>query len=111
MDRLPAHPTPRGVRPDHRHRVSRGVKFASHVAVFCIVVAFGALLAPVAAFAAALTYSTYNGGSDAEGGRAIRVDGAGNIYVAIGGPGTGTPGKVVKYSPDGQTILYTAPLG
>jgi len=69
-----------------------------------------ALLSPAAAAAGvALTYSTYDGGSGADSGRAIAVDGAGNIYVAVGG--SGLPGNVVKYSPDGQTILYTATLG
>jgi len=69
-----------------------------------------ALLSPAAAAAGvALTYSTYHGGSGADSGRAIAVDGAGNIYVAVGG--SGLPGNVVKYSPDGQTILYTATLG
>src|SRR6266850_543622 len=69
-----------------------------------------ALLSPAAAAAGvALTYSTYHGGSGADSGRAIAVDGAGNIYLAVGG--SGLPGNVVKYSPDGQTILYTATLG
>ena len=64
---------------------------------------------PVAAAAAALTYSTYYGGAGADSGRAIGVDGAGNIYAAVGG--SGLPGKVVKLSADGQTVLYTASLG
>src|SRR2546430_6129877 len=107
------HPTRRGARGESRNITARGARGA---AIGCWVVAALATLlllgtALDAAAGSALTYSTYYGGSGADAGKGIAVDGAGNIYLAVGGPGSGTPGKIVKYSPDGQAILYTAPLG
>ena len=52
-----------------------------------------------------VTYSTYLGGTGDESGRAIGVDGAGNIYAAIAGMG------IVKLSADGSTLLYSTVLG
>src|SRR5438132_2385474 len=84
----------------------RAVGTRARIALLAIVVT---LFMPVAAAAAALTYSTYYGGAGADSGRAIGVDGAGNRAGAVGG--SGLPGKVVKLSADGQTVLYTASLG
>src|SRR5260370_2714388 len=100
-------PTRGGGFPKARTR-ARGAPASTwaRLAVLAIVVI---LFPPVAAAAAALTYSTYYGGSGADSGRAIAVDGAGNIYAAVGG--SGRPGNVVKFSADGQTVLYTASLG
>jgi hypothetical protein len=109
MALFPTSPTRGGGSPKARKRAAGApVSTWARVALLAIV---GTLFTPVAAAAVALTYSTYYGGSGADSGRAIAVDGAGNIYAAVGGPGTGTPGKIVKYGPDGQSILYTAPLG
>src|SRR5260370_34028052 len=75
-------PTRGGGFPKARKR-ARGAPASTwaRLAVLAIVVI---LFTPVAAAAAALTYSTYYGGSGADSGRAIAVDGAGNIYAAGG---------------------------
>jgi len=52
-----------------------------------------------------VTYSTYLGDAGAQHGRAIGVDAAGNMYVAVDGMG------IVKLSADGATLLYTTVLG
>ena len=85
---------------------------AAVVSVAAALVILGVLVIPLTAHAGpALTFSTYSGDAGDESGKAIALDSAGNIYVAIGGPSGGTPGKVVKYTADGQSIVYTAPLG
>jgi Beta-propeller repeat len=110
MAPLSAHPTCSVVEaPPRKHARARAAAVFTFVAALVIVVV---LVTPLVATAgAALTFSTYYGGSGADSGKAIAVDSSGNIYVAVGGPGTGTPGTIVKYSPDGQSILYAAPLG
>src|ERR1700716_539350 len=100
-------PTRGGEFPEARKRASGApVSIWARIALLAIV---ATLFTPVAAAAAALTYSTYYGGSGADSGRAIAVDGSGNIYAAVGG--SGVQGKVVKFSADGQTVLYPASLG
>src|SRR5436853_7298188 len=78
----------------------RAVGTRARIALLAIVVT---LFMPVAAAAAALTYSTYYGGAGADSGRAIGVDGAGNIYAAAGG--SRLPGKGGQLSADRQTVL------
>ena len=51
-----------------------------------------------------VTYSTYLGGPVGETSVGVGVDAAGNMYTA-------GPGRVVKLSADGQTLLYSATLG
>ncbi|HEV7509715.1 MAG TPA: SBBP repeat-containing protein [Thermoanaerobaculia bacterium] len=72
--------------------------------------------------------STFLGGAESDGGSAIAVDGAGNVYVAgntssTDFPGTVTPGGVqpanggsvdgfvAKIDPTGTTLLYSTYLG
>jgi len=52
-----------------------------------------------------VTYSTYLGGGNAEAGRGVGVDAAGNMYAVVEGLG------VVKLSADGSQLLYTTVLG
>src|SRR5258708_36627372 len=107
MALFPPCPTRGGGSAKARKRAAGApVSTWARVALLAIV---GSLFTPVAAAAVALTYSTYYGGSGADSGRAIAVDGAGNIYAAVGGPGPGTPGENGKYGPRGQSVPYTPP--
>src|SRR4030095_2914711 len=58
-----------------------------------------------------VTYSNYLGGTDNEFGGGVGVYAAGNIYAAIQNGGFEDPGRIVKLSADGQTLLYSATLG
>jgi len=72
-----------------------------------------------------LTYSTYLGGSSGESGYGVAADGAGNTYVTgftqsanfpVANPYQPTwhgslDGFVTKFSPDGQTLVYSTFLG
>jgi hypothetical protein len=51
-----------------------------------------------------VTYATYYGGTESEGGQGIGVDAAGNIYAIVGR-------AIVKLSADGATRLYSVTLG
>jgi hypothetical protein len=72
-----------------------------------------------------LSYSTYLGGSDSDGGNGIAVDGSGNAYVTGGTYSPNFPTKnpyqgalsgnedvfVTKLNSDGQTLSYSTYLG
>ena len=89
-----------------------------------------AFVGEINAAGTALVFSTYLGGTRGNGGSAIAVDSAGDIYVAGGtnGPdfpvtpnavqptfggvaGTTTDGYMAKLSPSGASILYATYLG
>jgi len=54
-----------------------------------------------------VTYATYYGGSTRDNITGVGIDGSGNIYAAVSGDSR----RVIKLSPDGQTLLYTTLLG